>query len=573
MYILPIPQKMTVKDEKFILGTTALNADDSRITAFAKSLDNGGAYTVTFAKCENDKPEYYTLTCTKDGANITYADIEGAFRAYTTFTQIIRQARNGEIEEVEIEDFPSIKNRGYMLDISRGKLPTLDYLKGLVDLLASLKYNELQLYLDAIVVEYKNFPQYTCETETLSRAEISTLAAYCKERFIKLVPNQNTFGHMAAWTAKEELAPLAITGKDGKPSQTLNPLLPGSIEFIDKLLDGYVQLFDTDRVNVGMDETVDLGKNETKEVCDEKGVGKVYTEYLGKICSLVTDKYSKTPMFWDDIIFKHPEQLENVPANAIVMQWGYETEHHYDRNCRRISEKGLRFYVCPGTSMWGSYTGRSNNALLNITTAAECGAYYGCEGFLLTEWGDEGHPQFPATAYGPLLVGASASWNCGSHDHEIAYDQRRDMLTAVKKYLDEVLYKAESGFADVVYRMGNYYLLEENLHFNGTDLYHLIRNQHDIRPVHKEIYRKVYDYMKALRGELCSLNADETVKRHILVNCDIVMMACRVISEDKNESINSEIDRIVAEFEDLWMQDNHRTGLEIFTGFLKSNKA
>lgn len=573
MYILPIPQKMTEKDTKFTLCNPAYTADDEKILSFIKDNAGNGGYPVEFCKCESDKPEYYTVNASKDGTKITYCTLEGAYRAYTTFLQILRQSKNGEINEVEIEDWPAIRNRGYMLDISRGKLPKLDYLKKVADIMASLKYNEFQLYLDAIVVEYKNFPEYVAETETLSRAEIRELAEYCKERFIKLVPNQNTFGHMAAWMAKKELAGLAITDKDGKPSQTLNPLKPESAEFVGKLLDGYIELFDTDRVNIGMDETIDLGKNETKEVCDRLGVGKVYTDYLRKICSLVTDKYGKAPMFWDDIIFKHPEQLENVPSNAIVMQWGYETEHHFDRNCRRISERGLRFYVCPGTSMWGSYTGRSNNSLLNITTAAECGDYYGAEGFLLTEWGDGGHPQFPATTYYPMVLGAAASWNCGSHDYEIAYDQRRTMLGTVKNYLDDVLYKAEPGFADIVYRMGNYYLLDENLRFNGTDLYHLIRNQNDITDNHRKIYRKVYDYMKELRGELCALSADETAKSNILLNCDIVMMACRVITEGKNTSINPEIDRITGEFEKLWLADNHRTGLEIFTEFLKSNKA
>ena len=570
IYILPIPQKMTVKEDAFKVGKTFVKCDDDRIKPFIAEFDLNGDYPITFNACINEKTEYYTVNMTKDGIGVSYSDIEGAYRAATTVKQLMAQAENGELSTVEIEDYPSIKNRGYMLDISRGKLPKTEYLKGLVDLLSSLKYNELQLYVDAIVFDFKHFSKYTKETETLSASDIRMLADYCKERFIKLVPNINTFGHMSMWTAKEEIAPLAITGDDGKPSQTLNPLKKESIEFIEKLLDGYISCFDSDRVNVGMDETVDLGKNETKEACDKLGVGKVYTDYLGKICGIITDKYNKTPMFWDDIIFKHPEQLENVPENAIVMQWGYETEHHYDRNCKRISEKGLRFYVCPGTSMWGSYTGRSNNMLVNITSAAECGAYYGAEGFLLTEWGDEGHPQFPTTSYLPLLVGAGASWNCMSHDHEIAYGQRKELLYSCKRYMDEKLCKADKGFADKVFRMGNYYMFED-LHFNGTELYHLIRNQGEIKPCHKATYEKVGAYMKELRQEIENTDASERAKRDVLVNCDIVIAAALVIANGKSEKSCEMFDKIIPEFEALWMEDNHRTGLEIFTGFLKKN--
>ena len=69
-----------------------------------------------------------------------------------------------------------------------------------------------------------------------------------------------------------------------------------------------------------MDEPFELGLNETKEACEKHGVGKVYTDYLNKICELVSKKYNKTPMFWDDIVFKHPEQLENIPKKVIVME-------------------------------------------------------------------------------------------------------------------------------------------------------------------------------------------------------------------------------------------------------------
>ena len=70
----------------------------------------------------------------------------------------------------------------------------------MVDILSDLKYNQLQLYMESFVYEYKNFPEYTKDTDPLTQAEIRELDAHCKERFMLLVPNQNSFGHMAAWT-------------------------------------------------------------------------------------------------------------------------------------------------------------------------------------------------------------------------------------------------------------------------------------------------------------------------------------------------------------------------------------
>ena len=574
MYVLPIPRRMTVSEERIRPGTPALKTDDPQIALFAGELDKNGDFPVSFTACGCGEPEKYKLTLGAGGADIRYGDIEGAFRAFTTLKQILAQAdENGCVNACEIEDQPSFLRRGYSLDISRGKIPKLESLKKLVDRMAAVKYNELQLYLDSFAVAYKNFPEYTADTQPLTLDEIKQLAEYCKERFVHLVPNQNTFGHMHAWTAKPEIAPLAITGKDGKPSGTLNPLDPRSVAFVDKMLDGYVQLFDSDRCNIGMDETVELGMNETKEECDAKGVGAVYTEYLGKICDLVTNKYGMAPMFWDDIIFKHPEQLDNVPKNAIVMQWGYETEHHYDRNCRRISESGRRFYVCPGTSMWGSITGRSNNALVNITSAAENGAYYGAEGFLLTEWGDDGHPQFPATAEFPFTLGAAVSWNCMSHDHEIAYDERKKLVRVVKEYLNDFVYNAKgTNFSDLVYRMGNFYLLEKELLFNGTRLWDILHRPERAEADDPYYYRRVRDYMQALRDELAQIDADPAAKRRILLNCDTVVVLSRVASEGKNADISRELDRVIEEYKSLWLEENHEKGVEIFVRFLDSMK-
>lgn len=559
---------MTTKEEKLCFKGISVIDRDCDCIAFFDTLKSDGNVALTVKKAEYDVSEKYEIFADEKGIEIRYADREAAFRAFTTLKQMIATC-DGELPYLHIEDYPSIKNRGYMLDISRGKIPKLEYLKELVDLLADLKYNQLQLYMESFVYEYKGFEEYWKDTQPLSEAEIKELDAYCKERFVELVPLQNSFGHMGAWTAKAEIAPLAITGKDGKPSQTLNPFLPESLELIDKIYEGLLPAFSSKILNIGMDEPHELGMNETKEECDKRGVGNVYTEYLNKVIDLASEKYGMTPMFFDDIVFKHPEQLANIPKNAIVMQWGYETEHHYDRNCRLLSEQGLKFYVCPGTSMWGSLTGRMNNMVVNITKAAENGAYYGAEGFLLTEWGDDGHPQMPYTTYLPLVVGGYASWNCGNHNNEIAYGERRQMLYAVKDYLDKFVYKAMgSSIADVVYRMGNFYILEE-LMFNGTQINQSLMNRHEINEIRKTEMRRIRKYMKEMREEIDTLSsAEDNVMDEIKCNCDIVVMLASVLLGEYDKD---ECEKIFAEYQRLWKLKNHEVGAELFPDLVKGH--
>ncbi len=565
MFIIPQPQKIKIYDEKINAKSFVVIADNEEIYKFFKE---NGDFKIEFQKDSALLEEYYKIFITKENIKILYGDLEGAYRAYTTLKQIISQNENGEIPCLEIEDYPVIKNRGYMLDISRGRLPKLDHLKHIADVLSMLKYNQLQLYMESFVYEYKNFPEYVKDTEPLTSEDIRELDRYCKERFIKLVPNQNSFGHMAAWTQKEELSHLAIT-KDGKPSATLNPFLDGSLELVDKIYDGIFDDFSADMLNIGMDEPFELGLNETKEVCDKEGVGKVYTDYLIKVCELAHDKYGVVPMFWDDIVFKHPEQLDNIPDYAVVMEWGYETEQHFDRNCRRLQERNLRYYVCPGTSMWGSYTGRTNNAILNIGMAAETGAYYGAEGFLLTEWGDGGHPQFASTSMFPLVYGGAVSWNCMDHNHEVNYEQRRHLIKDCIKFTDKYIYNStgEASLCDIVYRMGNYYLLEDLLQFNRTELWYLLRSEENITPDNKKAFSKVKEYMLGLKEELKKVNADENAINEIKCNCDMVILFSGILSGEEGD-YNSAAEKLGLEYETLWDIKNKSVGKEIFVKFL-----
>lgn len=167
-----------------------------------------------------------------------------------------------------------------------------------------------------------------------------------------------------------------------------------------------------------MDEPWELGMGQTKQACDAYGTGRVYTDYLKKVCALSSDKYNKRPMFWDDIIMKHPEYIDELPKDCIVVDWGYEADTKFEKRCMRLKEAGLDYYVASGTSNWESITGRGQNILYNIQVAANSGAIWGAKGFLLTDWCDEGGEMPLCMSYIPYAIGAAYSWNSGSSKEE-----------------------------------------------------------------------------------------------------------------------------------------------------------
>lgn len=84
-----------------------------------------------------------------------------------------------------------------MLDISRGKIPKTETLKHLINILSRFKFNQLQFYIEGFSFMYPSFKKYCDSNSSLTVEEIKEINSYCEKRFIELVPNQNSLGHMA----------------------------------------------------------------------------------------------------------------------------------------------------------------------------------------------------------------------------------------------------------------------------------------------------------------------------------------------------------------------------------------
>ena len=150
--------------------------------------------------------------------------------------------------------------------------------------------------------------------------EILALDAYCRERYIELVPNQNSFGHMARWLTHPRYRPLAETqdgfdtpwGHDDYPL-SLCPVDPGSMELVRSLFDELLPHFSSRQFNVGCDETIDLGQVRSKAAVEELGTGRVYLDFLLQIYREVKAR-GRTMQFWGDIIMAHPELVPECRA-------------------------------------------------------------------------------------------------------------------------------------------------------------------------------------------------------------------------------------------------------------------
>lgn len=393
----------------------------------------------------------YRLVIAKSRIDIVAHDKAGAFYAEQTLRQILKQAADGKVRCLEINDWPDFPVRGVLLDISRNKVPTMESLYAFIDLLASWKINQLQFYTERAFA-YKDHKAVWEGTSPMTAEQIRALDIHCKGRHIDLVPNQNSFGHLDRWLWHDDYKHLA---EAIEPVETewgtfqrfsLCPIDPDSIKFLAGLYDELLPNFSSPYFNVCLDETIELGKGRSKSACEERGKGRVYLDFLLKIHKEVVKRH-KIMMMWGDIIIHHPELIGELPKDIIVLTWGYEADFDFDGQLAKFAKAGLKFYVCPGTSTWNSIAGRTDNALENLRSAAENGIKHGASGFLNTEWGDNGHWQPLSVDYLPFAYGASVGW---------AYDANREIDTA--KALDTFVFEDKAGIMGrLVYDLGNAY--------------------------------------------------------------------------------------------------------------------
>ncbi|WP_307976756.1 family 20 glycosylhydrolase [uncultured Bifidobacterium sp.] len=365
---------------------------------------------------EAGTPGAYTLTIDIDGIAITGCDFEGMRNGVQTLRQLIRQ--NGAVLPVlQIEDAPAYRIRGYYLDATRGRVPTLAWLKQWADKLCLYKYNQLQLYIEHTFA-FDDMSETWRGSSPLTPADILEFDQYCANLGIELVPSVSTFGHQYVAMRTQELRELGEFPEDANRPfsfiermrhHTLNVADDRAFAFSTQLVDSYLQLFRTKRFNICADETFDLGKGQSKQEAQRVGVATLYATYVGKLCEHLSQQ-GHEPMFWGDIAIEMPEILETLPNNVTLLNWQYDPEAT-DEKIQLVAKAGAKQIVCPAVWGWNALLPRIDDAWNNIARIARYGIDCGAEGMLVTDWGDFGHVNDPRMAVPGMIFGAQYAWN------------------------------------------------------------------------------------------------------------------------------------------------------------------
>ncbi|AXK37856.1 glycoside hydrolase [Streptomyces armeniacus] len=421
----------------------------------------------------------YRLRTGPDGVSIRHRDPAGLRYALHTLDQL-RASPDFGGTGYDIADHPDFERRGFLLDISRDRVPTRRTLARWVEILALARFNQFELYTEHTYA-FRDHRQVWQDASPLTADDLRWLDARCTAAGIDLVVNQNTFGHMERFLAHPPYAHRAENpdgferGGAHRPPSTLAPTADNAA-FTHGLLTELTAHVRAKRLNIGADEPFELGTGRSRDRARRDGLGTVYFDYVTAVLRPWLDA-GYTVQFWADVFAHHPELLDRVPHGAVPVVWQYDAPRHavevmdadgaeaaawrqrgtelerlrdgFAAHGRLLGDAGLPYWVAPGAGNWNGVLGRLDNAVENMADAAEAGLAHGASGYLLTSWGDNGMWDAPSVAFGPAVFGGAASW---------CLDTNRDLdLGAVLD--DHVLLDAAGLAGRTLVRLGGVYRL------------------------------------------------------------------------------------------------------------------
>lgn len=388
-------------------------------------------------------PQGYRLVVDDNSAQLRHADAAG--RTYGLQTVERLRHSDGTLPAATVEDQPVFLTRAYMLDVSRDRVPTRATLERIVGVLAECRYNQLQLYVEHTFA-YRGHDEVWAGTSPLDAGDLEWLDGLCLDAGIELVANQNCFGHLGPWLALDAYRHRAECpdGYEVAPGIRFPPavLAPtqDNADFVLGLVREQSSALTSTTVNIGCDETFELGLGVSRSLVEQHGRAEVYLAHLARMVDPLVAE-GRVVQFWADIVAHHPEHLELLRTeNVIALVWNYDgpdapvvdlpeivadilgslqidinADARFSTRLEPFIGSGLTTWVAPGTSTWNSVVGRLDNAYANLLDAAVAGHSAGAEGYLVTDWGDGGHHQPWTVSLGPIAYGAAVAWDASAN--------------------------------------------------------------------------------------------------------------------------------------------------------------
>ncbi len=362
--------------------------------------------------------ESYTLTVAA-GAPVVIAGKtrDGAFYGTRTLQQMLSNDRAAlTVPCGEIADFPTYRKRMFMLDVGRKATP-FAVLKDYIRLLSYYKFNEFHLHLsdEAFGGTYSGFrivsdvfPGLANTDVAYTKKQIRELQDFAKAHGVTVTPEIDMPGHSLCFTKYwPEITLKDSTGRVYKDYMDVTN--PKSIEYMKRLLDEMIPLFDAPDFHIGTDEYRVGGPDRDK-------LHEAFRQFINTMNAHVR-KHGKNTRIWSG--FEHMKGTTEIDPTVIIDMWETDdAKSQIAKGHKIINSNHGRTYIVPGAAYYG---------------VSNAGIYNGWEPWMVS--GD--NSKNPAKDDPALLGGKLHVWNdqgpTGWTHPEIAHISRDSLLAFGEK--------------------------------------------------------------------------------------------------------------------------------------------
>jgi len=355
------------------------------------------------------KEQGYFLTIESDKIVIEAFTETGRFYGVQTLRQILRTVKGREIPQLKIKDYPALKWRGISDDISRGQVSMVDDFKEIIRQLAFYKKNIYQPYIEDMFT-FDVSPNIGKERGAITKEEMAQMVEEAKKNHIVLTPVFECLGHQDRLLSLPENRKYAEIQDPKENPWSFSPVNPKTFEFVTKLIDELAEATPSPFFHIGGDESFDVGKGTSKKRVKKMGVGRVHANYFSRLNNYIKEKHNRQMMVYSDMLLRHPEALDLLPKDVILIDWHYGLDNDFP-SVKKLKDAGFKNIIAsPAIWSWASFYPNYYNGTTNISNFTKVAKREKLMGCITSSWGDDGAENLRENNLLGYSFSASAEW-------------------------------------------------------------------------------------------------------------------------------------------------------------------
>lgn len=345
--------------------------------------------------------EAYSLIIDRQSVKIKSRSSAGILYGIQTLFQLFETIDNiGKLPIVEIEDWPMLAYRGFMVDMSHCQLPKIDEIKHQLDFLSKWKINQYYFYSEGSI-ELNGYP-LLMDNAKYSQKDVIEIINYARLRCIDVIPVVELYGHMHDLFKLQKYAHLAAIPHGGE----FKPNAPERKLIITDWVKQLTKIFPSPFFHLGFDETWLLSQTSRKlNIKPEL----IYLAMLNETVEIIKQEGKKT-MLWADMLQKYPSIIAKIPKDVIAIPWHYFAlpDNKYKPLFEPFKNNDVAVMLQGASINWNWVVPLYGTSFENVDKLVEEGRKYNCVGLISSGWTDDTQTllrlTFPDMAYSAAVA-------------------------------------------------------------------------------------------------------------------------------------------------------------------------